>query len=109
MKVKKKSVKIKDSKKIDIQEVLIKKAVGYTTEEITEEFSKVDDDLVLNKRKVSTKSYPPDLSALQILMENYKFEDNNEFDSMSLEELENEKLKLLKQLESIEKGVQNDS
>ena len=109
MKVKRKSVKIKDSKKIDIQEVLIKKAVGYTTEEITEEFSKVDDDLVLNKRKVSTKSYPPDLSALQILIENYKLDDNNEFENMSLEELENEKIKLLKQLESIEKEVKDDT
>lgn len=101
MKIKKKTIKIKDNK-VNIEEVLLKKAVGYTTEEITEEFNKVDDNLVLNKRKVSTKSYPPDLSALQLLLE--KFDNEiDEFDNFTLEDLKKERRRLLKELEKYEK------
>jgi len=105
MKIKKKTIKIKDNK-INIEEVLLKKAVGYTTEEITEEFNKVDDNLVLNKRKVSTKSYPPDLSALQILLEKFD-NDVDEFENYSLEDLKIERKRLLKELEKYEKEEDN--
>jgi len=105
MKIKKKTIKIKDNK-VNIEEVLLKKAVGYTTEEITEEFNKVDDNLVLNKRKVSTKSYPPDLSALQILLEKFD-NDVDEFENYSLEDLKIERKRLLKELEKYEKEEDN--
>lgn len=105
MKIKKKTIKIKDNK-VNIEEVLLKKAVGYTTEEITEEFNKVDDNLVLNKRKVSTKSYPPDLSALQILLEKFD-NDVDEFENYSLEDLRRERKRLLKELEKYEKEEDN--
>ena len=101
MKIKKKTIKLNDNK-VNIEEVLLKKAIGYTTEEITEEFNKVDDNLVLNKRKVSTKSYPPDLSALQLFLEKFE-ETHDDFENFTLEDLEREKVRLLKELAKYEK------
>ena len=52
-------------------------------------------NIILQKRKTSTKSYPPDLSALQMLLER---EGNNEFYIMTDEQLEKEKQRLLSKL-----------
>ena len=86
--------KVEEKKKL--QQALMDKALGYTTQEVIEEYGYSGDDFVLQKRKTSTKSYPPDLSALQILLS--KEDINDEFLNMSDEQLEEEKLKLLKKL-----------
>ena len=39
----------------DIEKALIKKALGYTQEETIEEYSQVDNEVILNKRKVTKK------------------------------------------------------
>ncbi len=85
---------IKNSK---IKKALINKALGFTTQEIIEEYGYSGDEFVLQKRKTSTKSYPPDLTALQLLLEK-EDEKLNEYSNMTDEELENEKIKLLKEL-----------
>lgn len=84
----------KNQKKI--KQALLDKAIGYTTQEITEEYGISGDEFVLQKRKMSTKSYPPDLSALQMLMG----EDNTDNKLMNLtsEQLEQEKVRLIKLL-----------
>ena len=79
-----------------LKEALINKALGYTTKEITEEYGISGDDFVLQKRKTSTKSYPPDLSALQILLD--KEGDFDEFEHMTDEELMLEKEKIISKL-----------
>ena len=84
----------KDKKKLE--QALINKALGYTTQEVVEEYGYSGEDFVLQKRKTSTKSYPPDLSALQILLG--KEEGDNEYLNMSDEELEKQKIKLIKKL-----------
>lgn len=94
---------MKKNKQQQLQDALLKKALGYTTEEVTEEYSMVDSELVLSKRKKSTKSYPPDLSALQILIDKMAVEGTNKYSNMTLEELQQEKLKLLNLLEKEEK------
>lgn len=76
-----------------LQEALMNKALGYTTQEITEEYGFSGDDFVLQKRKMSTKSYPPDLSALQILLD--KEVEFNEFEKMTDEELAIEKERII--------------
>ena len=81
-----------------IEKALLDKALGYTTQEIIEEYGYSGDDFVLQKRKTSTKSYPPDLSALQMLMSGRQELSENKFDGLSDEELENEKKKLIKLL-----------
>lgn len=77
-----------------LRKALYDKAIGYKTEEVTEEYGVVDDNLVLLKKKRSIKAYPPDMSAISMILE----KDGGEYDSMSDEELEQEKLRLLELL-----------
>ena len=83
----------KDRKKLE--KALMDKALGYTAQEVVEEYGFSGDDFILQKRKTSTKSYPPDLSALQILLER---DGDNELYNLTDEELEEEKQKLLSKL-----------
>lgn len=76
-----------------LEKALLDKALGFTTQEVVEEYGYSGDDFVLQKRKTSTKSYPPDLSALQMLLNREVGE--NEFLNMSDEELQKEKNRLL--------------
>ena len=85
----------KNTKKL--KEALLNKALGYTTQEVIEEYGYSGDDFVLQKRKTSTKSHPPDLSALQLLLDKEVNEDN-EIESMTDEELRKEKERLIKLL-----------
>ena len=77
-----------------LEKALLDKALGYTTQEVVEEYGYTGEDFVLQKRKTSTKSYPPDLSALQILLEN-KGGDESYYEKLTDEELEKEKQRLL--------------
>ena len=86
---------IKKNKKL--QEALLNKALGYTTQEIVEEYGYTGDEFVLQKRKTSTKSYPPDLSALQLLLDK-EVKETNDIESMSDEELRKEKERLINML-----------
>ena len=74
-----------------IETALIKKAVGYLSKEIVEEFSGEGDDLKLIKRKVTYKDVPPDVSAIKVILDG-----ETDVSSMSDEELKNEKIRLLK-------------
>lgn len=86
----------KTSKK-KIKKALLDKALGYTTEEVVEEYGFSGEEFVLQKRKTSTKTYPPDLSALQMLLEETEDIDNK-YQKYTKEELEKEKERLLKML-----------
>lgn len=83
--------------KKEIEKALISKALGCTTKEVIEEYGLQGDDFVLQKRKTSLKSYPPDLSALQMLLGNGG--DDEKYSSLSEDELEKEKERLIKLLE----------
>lgn len=85
----------------DLEKALIKKALGFIQEEMVEEYSKVDDDVVLSKRKITKKDVPPDMSAIKFL---YSVKDISDKDikSMSTKELELEREKYKKILESYE-------
>ena len=52
-----------------LDEALLKVAVGYSVEEVTEEYAEVDGELKLTKRKRTKKDVPPDLKAVQLSME----------------------------------------
>lgn len=74
---------------------LRKKAFGYKTEEIVEEYGSIDGELNLVKRKVTIKDVAPDLSALKAYMD---YKKDNLYEKMSTEELEKEKERLLLEL-----------
>lgn len=82
----------KDTDKI--KKALFDKAIGYTAEEVTEEYGMVDSELVLLKKKRSFKSYPPDISAITMLLE----KDKSMYEDLTDEELALEKARLLKLL-----------
>lgn len=80
----------------NLEEVLYQKAMGYSVKETTEEFAMVEDELKLTKKKVNVKYYAPDLNALELML-NKKYS-QQDVTKLSDEELEQEKQKLIKQL-----------
>ena len=82
-------------KEKDFKDALIKKALGYDATEIIEEYvSSEEGEIKLPKKKVTTKNVPPDITALKILME----ESQTDISTLSNEELEKEKARLLELL-----------
>lgn len=94
-----------DYKKL-MEEVLLRKANGYSFEEKTEEFAVVDGEMTLVKRKVSTKYVQPDVGALKALAE--LTDDIGDLSELTDEQLKAEKLRLLKLLKLCEDGKASD-
>ena len=84
-----------------ITQALVKKAIGFDTVETVEEFSEADGEIKLLKRKVTTKCVPPDVSAQKLLMEMQSEE--RDITDLSDEELEKERVRLMKLLEEKKK------
>ncbi len=77
----------------EIEEALKKRAIGYETTEITEEYSSSDEgEIRMVKRKIVSKNVPPDVSAVKLLFDNSPTDD---ISNMTDEELEKEKIRLL--------------
>ena len=70
-----------------INDVLLKRAMGYCSEEIIEEFQEDNGDMKLIKRKVTKKDIPPDINAVKILLDKYNIEELD-FSKLTDEELE---------------------
>ena len=79
-----------------IKEALYKKAMGYVSQEIIEEYITQDDNLVLSKRKVTSKEIPPDIPAVKTLIELIGMQDD--ITNLTDEQLEQERTKLLQLL-----------
>ena len=75
-------------------------AVGYSVEEVTEEYAEVDGEMKLMKRKETKKDIPPDLKAVQILLADSEID----FSKMSDEDLIKERDRLLLELEGKKVG-----
>ena len=95
----KKRVKTAKAKKGSLDDALLKVAIGYSVEEVTEEYAQVDGEMKLLKRKETKKDVPPDLKAVQLLLGN-----KGNLANLSDEELEKEKNRLLKELAKQEKS-----
>ena len=76
----------------EVKKALIKCATGLSASETVEEFAVQDGELKLVKKKVTRRDIPPDIKAVKMLME------EGGVDSLSIEELEEEKKNLLKLL-----------
>lgn len=81
-----------------INRALIKKAVGFSSKEVIEEYSVSDGQMVLTKKKVTKKPIPPDIGAVKILLSLYSTEELD-LSKLTEEELIIERDKLLKILE----------
>lgn len=80
----------------EIKNAIMKVALGYSLEEVTEEYGVENGELKLVRRKETKKDIPPDLKAVKLLME------DKDYSALSDEELEREKQKLLKRLKEEE-------
>ena len=88
----------KISKELD--KALYKKAVGYETDEIVEEYVCDEGwDFKLNKKKVTKKYISPDLQSVKMLLDKLNSTKTNKFKDLTDEELLLEKKKLLEKLE----------
>lgn len=83
--------------KDDVIKALIKKAKGYSYNEESTEFSYTEEGEKINKKKITTKIVPPDLSALKGAMELLK-EEQTDLENLTDEELENNINTLIKKL-----------
>lgn len=86
-----------DMKRKKIKELLLKAAKGYLVNEVTVEYSEVNGQMKVTKRKEIKKEVPGDLKALQMLIESENMGSGG-FANWSDEELDKEKERLLKQL-----------
>ena len=89
-----------------LKRILLKKAMGYGVKEETIEY--VRDDCggeVISKRKVSKKHVPPDVSALRLLIEHFYQNSFKDVESMTDEELENEREKIIELLKEEERNA----
>ena len=83
-----------------IEDALLKKALGYEAKEVVEEYV-IDEsgESKLSKKKITKKHISPDISAAKVLLEHFTNVEENKYEQMSLDELRQEKLKLIKLLE----------
>lgn len=86
-----------------IRQALLKKALGYESDEVVEEYQVDEGDLKLSKRKVTKKHFSPDISAVKVLLERYYKTYDEVISAMSDEDLENER----NRLEELLKGEKN--
>ncbi len=78
-----------------IKKALKKRALGYDSTEVTEEYTDDGDGGVrLVKRKVVSKNVPPDVSAVKLLIE--LDGEDGDITKLTDEELESEKQRLIK-------------
>ncbi len=84
-----------------LEDALLKVALGYQLAEVTEEYAEVNGELKLTKRKKTKKDVPPDLKAVQMLLEG----NGEEYGALTDEELEREKERLLAALKEEKTAV----
>ena len=73
----------------ELKKAILKVALGFSTEEVTEEYGMENGALVLLKRRETRKDVPPDLKAMKLLI------GETDVAALSDEELEREKQRLL--------------
>lgn len=89
-----------------IKKALLKKALGYDADDVVKEYTGGEDgDIVLAKKKVTTKHYAPDVSALKLLLDRYYKTYKEIVDEMTDETLEEEKKRLEKLIKEEEDGT----
>lgn len=82
---------IRQAKKL--RKALVKKALGYESVEVVEEYvSGEEGEIVLAKKKITKKEIPPDIAAIKMLAE----QNVSPLESMTDQELEKEKIRLIK-------------
>ena len=93
----------------DIREALLKKALGYSVSEVSEEYGMVGDKLQVIKKKINTKIYPPDLDAIELALGDTSDNDDQMYSNYTDEELLEEKNNLIDLFKRIRKENGSES
>ena len=72
----------------EVRDAVLKVALGFQVEEVTEEYDARDGELKLIKRRETRKDIPPDLKAVRLLLE------GTDYSALSDEELEAKRARL---------------
>ena len=80
-----------------IGKALAKKAVGYSAKEVVEEYQDDDGVMRLTKKRVTKKHVPPDTQAAKMIVDG-AFDEADEIENMTDEQLEKERQRLIKTL-----------
>ena len=92
----------------EIKQALLRKALGFESDEIVEEYTADENGKpILSKRKITKKANPPDLNALRFLLEQSELS-NDDISKMTDGQLLAEKERLLKLLFEKEKEENED-
>lgn len=84
----------------ELDKALYKKALGYETDEVVEEYvCDEDGGFKLNKKKVTKKYVSPDLQSVKILLDKLNTQTESRYKDYTDEELLLEKKRLLEELE----------
>ncbi len=83
----------------NIKGMLLKKALGFTSEDVIDEYAYKEGEFCLIKRKRVRKKLPPDVNAAKAYIQLTKNE--AEIVNLTDEQLENEKIKLLNELHNL--------
>lgn len=86
-----------------LKDILLKKAKGFSVKEKTEEYSVVNGETVLTKKRVVTKNVNPDVAAVKALLQ--LDDDAPDVTAMTDEQLQVEKLRLLQLLNVCDSAV----
>lgn len=85
------------SSKLNIKKALKKRALGYDSTEVTEEYQEKEDGSVkMIKRKVVSKNVPPDVTALKLFLDIEN--ETDDIKNLTDDELQEEKIRLIKLL-----------
>ena len=82
-----------------LTKTLLKKAMGYSVDEIVEEYVNDENELKLIKKKITKKHIPPDINAVKTLLENINDSNLEKIKNMSDQELQSLREKLLAEIE----------
>lgn len=82
-----------------VKKALIKKAVGYTVNEVVEEYVLDENgNEILSKRKVLKKHIAPDINAIRVMLSEYGNFNDDEISSMTDEQLLEERDRLIAEI-----------
>lgn len=96
-----------DDKKIEqkIRKALLKRALGYDTSEVVEEYSGSEGEMSVVRKKITKKNVPPDISAAKMLLDGMSEKKEN-LAALTDEQLIAERDRLLKLLKE---NVENEN
>lgn len=89
-----------------LKDILLKKAKGFAVKEKTEEYSVVNGEPILTKKRVVTKNVNPDVAAVKALLQ--LDDEVPDVATMTDEQLQVEKLRLMRLLNVCDSAVSSE-